>query len=218
MTQLVRVTDIGHRCQRKTNYFQQVITLDLVEGKTSEEGGRGVECSVQHGLEVWPVVISMWWIRANAGLLWDTVVHSRWRKLKTCNYVFLWGWCSDSQIFIKVHCSRCNYHMLVLIHNQMPALSSPFRCRIHWDIWFSWHTDHHFLLNVQAAVVGWRVAVRALCYSLTYWAIPVNRCLQNLIQESCQYGKQSCLCPSFLTAMKSLMKKSQLMLAVARSS
>ena len=66
-------------------------------------------------------------------------------------------------------------------------------CLIFMTHWSSFPSKH-----AQAAVVGWRVAVCTLCPSLeTYWAIPASRCLQNLIQESCQYGKQSCLCPSF---------------------
>lgn len=79
----------------------------------------------------------MWWIQTNAWLLWDTVLHSRWRKLKSCNYVFLWGCGSDSQIFIKARCSRCDYHMLALIHHRTPALSSPCCSRVlffHWAV------------------------------------------------------------------------------------
>lgn len=100
----------------------------------------------------------MWWIQTNAGLLWDTVVHSRWRKLKSCNYVFLWGHCSDSQIFIKARCSRCDDHMLALIHHQKLSLSSPFcwwALFFHWAVWFKWCIDHHFLQNMHGLCCGW---------------------------------------------------------------
>lgn len=156
----------------------------------------------------------MWWIQTIAGLPWDTLVHSRWRKLKSCNYVFLWGFCSDSRIFIKEQCSRCAYHVLSLIHHQNPATLPPLICRalfFYWAVWFSWCIDHRCCLKTCTAccAVSSSVAVHSLCHSLqTYWAIPESRCLWNLIQESCQYGKQSCLCLNFLTAMKSLIRKS----------
>lgn len=113
-------------CQRMRNEIQPWMPLILYKVR---EGGSGWERAKQHVQELRPVVISMWWIQTNAGLLWDTEVHSRWRKLKSCNCVFLWGCCNDSQIFIKAHCCWCDYHMLSLIHLQKPALSSPFLCR-----------------------------------------------------------------------------------------
>lgn len=138
--------------------------------------------------------------------------HSRWWKLKTCNYIFLLGYNSSIQIFIKACCSRCN-HMLALIHHQKPAPLSSFSCRalfFYWDNWFFMTHWWSFPSTCeQAAVVGWRAAIHTARPNLElYWAIPVSRCLQNLIQEPCQYGKQSCFCPSFLAAMKSLMRKS----------
>lgn len=97
----------------------------------------------QQGQVSWPAVISMWWIQTNPGPPCDTLVYSRWRELKSCNYVFLQGFCSDSQIFIKEHCSRCALLMFALNHHQHPAPSSPFLCLallFHWAVWFSSQT------------------------------------------------------------------------------
>lgn len=87
----------------------------------------------------------------DTGFPWDIVRHSRWRKLKTCNYIFLWGYSSSSQIFIKARCSRCN-RTLASIHPQKPALLSSFNCGalfFYWNIWFSWHINDHFHLHMN---------------------------------------------------------------------
>lgn len=137
--------------------MMQMHSSPLILWKVREERG-GRERAEQPRQELWPAVIGTWWIQTNAGPLWDTVVHSRWRKLKSCNYVFLRGCCSDRQIFIKAHCSRCDYHMPAFIHHLNSALSSPLYCStlsFNWAVWFSWHIDHHFCINAQAAAVGW---------------------------------------------------------------
>lgn len=144
----------------KDKWIPAVVALDPAAGRE----GAGVQ---------WPVVISMWWIRTNAGPRWDTEGHSRWRKLKSCNYVFLWGGCSDSHIFITSLCSRCDDHMLPLI-----LLSSPLLCGHLFFYWAVWCIDHHFLPNMHRLL--WLWAVRTLCPSLeTYWALPASRCLKN---------------------------------------
>lgn len=44
------------------------------------------------------------------------------RKSKLCKYVFLWGCGGDSLIFIRARCSRCDQHMVALIHHPDLAL------------------------------------------------------------------------------------------------
>lgn len=86
----------------------------------------------------------MWWVRTNAGLHWDTVLHSTWRKWKSCDYVFLWGCCSDSHIRQQVRRPHaCN--------DSSPALLPAF-C---WWVWFSWCIDHHYLLNMYGLFCVW---------------------------------------------------------------
>ncbi len=97
----------------------------------------------------------MWWIQTNGGLLWDIVERSRWRKLKSCNYVFLWGCSSDSQIFIKALCSRCDYCMLALIYHQEVTLSYLFVDFFSFIELFDFHDACSFPSeHAQAAVVG----------------------------------------------------------------
>lgn len=98
--------------------------------------------------------------------LWDTVGHSRRRKLKTCNYIFLWGFCSDSEIFIKAHCSQCSYH--VQLPRACTYSSSGGSSFVLWSSFlllsrlifvahWSWFPPKH----QQAAMAGWNCSYTA---------------------------------------------------------
>lgn len=165
----------------------------LIWSREERKGGGGTE------------QVSMWWRRSNATLtLWDTQDGNE----ESYGYTDSLGgqqWQPDIHhigTLQQVRLPRAGAHSPPRV---VPSLSwSRFTSVVHWSSFPSgrplWDSGPDSV-DTPCPCLG------------TCWANAVSRCLKVFPVRK----TQTCLCPSFLSAMKSLMRKSQLMLALAGS-